>query len=330
MPVHSVGGTSSRKFLNPRFDNPSARCIQIGLINNMPDGALKATERQFHALLNVAADGVAVHLSLYALPDVPRTESGRRHISHFYSDIDNLWDSHLDALIVTGADPQAANLADEPYWGSLTKVIEWAEHNTYSTVWSCLAAHAVILHNDGIGRRRLPDKRFGVFECTRVSDHHLTAGVPPLFQMPHSRWNDIPGKQLTDCGYRVLTRDKDGGVDAFVKEGKSLAVFFQGHPEYDVNSLLLEYRRDIGRYLDGERDTYPSIPEGYCDRDTAELFAKLRERALADRRRVVIADFPTALVEKRIANTWRPVTLRIYKNWLAYLCAQKERIAVVT
>lgn len=329
MPDHSVGGPLGHQFSNPRFDKGPARGIHIGLVNNMPDGALKATERQFQTLLNAAADGVAVHLSLYALPDVPRTESGRRHISRFYSGIDNLWDSHLDALIVTGADPQTANLADEPYWRSLTKVIEWAEHNTCSTVWSCLAAHAVILHNDGIGRRRFPHKRFGVFECARVSDHQLTAGVPPLFPMPHSRWNDIPGNQLADCGYRVLSRDKDGGVDAFVKEGKSLAVFFQGHPEYDVNSLLLEYRRDIGRYLRGERDTYPSMPEGYFDRDTAHLFTRLRERALTDRRKA-IADFPTVLVEKRIVNTWRHVASRLYGNWLAYLCAQKEGVRVVT
>jgi homoserine O-succinyltransferase/O-acetyltransferase len=326
----SVGEKSSHERSNPRLDEPSAKCIRIGLINNMPDGALKATERQFQNLLDSAANGVSVYLSLYALPDVPRSESGRRHISRFYSSIENLWDSHLDGLIVTGADPQTANLEDEPYWESLTKVIEWAEHNTHSTVWSCLAAHAVILHNDSIRRRRLPDKRFGVFECARVCDHQLTAGVPSLFHVPHSRWNGIPGNQLVDCGYRVLSRDKDGGVDAFVKKGKSLSVFFQGHPEYEVNSLLLEYRRDVGRYLNRETDTYPSMPEGYCDQDTTDLFTKLRERAQLDRRKDLLDDFPTALVEKRIVNTWRPVAVQLYVNWLAYLCAQKERLAVVT
>jgi homoserine O-succinyltransferase len=269
-----------------------------------------------------------VRLSLYALPDVPRTELGRRHIDRSYSGIENLWDSRLDGLIVTGADPQTANLTDEPYWGSLTKVIEWAEHNTHSTVWSCLAAHAAILHNNGISRRRLPDKRFGVFECERASEHPLTAGVPSLFQMPHSRWNDIPGKELADCGYRVLTRDKEGGVDAFVKQGKSLALCFQGHPEYEVNSLLLEYRRDIGRYLSGERDTYPAMPQGQFDRDIADVFTKLRQRAVSDRRKEVLEDFPAALVEKRIVNTWHTVAARLYGNWLAYLSAQKERLAV--
>lgn len=259
MPVHLVRADShefvahAKHSSNREFHQSVDNSVHIGLINNMPDGALKATERQFQTLLESAANGVVVHLSLYAFPDVPRTESGRRHVGRFYSDIENLWNSHLDGLIVTGAEPQAPNLKDEPYWGNMTKVIEWAEYNTHSTVWSCLAAHAALLHIDDIGRRRLGSKRFGVFECARASDHQLTNGVPSLLQVPHSRWNDIPEAELADCGYCILTRAKDGGVDAFAKQRRSLSLFFQGHPEYEVNTLLLEYRRDVGRYLSRER-----------------------------------------------------------------------------
>jgi homoserine O-succinyltransferase len=53
--------------------------------------------------------------------------------------------------------------------------------------------------------------------------------------MPHSRWNEIPEEALLACGYRVLTRSEDAGVDAFVKQRNSLFVFFQGHPEYDAD-----------------------------------------------------------------------------------------------
>jgi homoserine O-succinyltransferase len=331
MPVHLVGDASSHDFFadakhnrDAGFYESEATGIHIGLVNNMPDGALKATERQFLTLLDSASEGVVVHLSLYALPDVPRTESGRDHLSRFYSGIEQLWDRQLDGLIVTGAEPRTPNLTDEPYWGSLTKVIDWAEHHTHSTVWSCLAAHAALLHVDGIGRRRLGDKRFGVFEFARASDHQLTAGVPSPLRVPHSRWNDIPGNQLLDCGYRVLTQAKDGGVDAFVKQRKSLFLFFQGHPEYEANSLLLEYRRDVGRYLKRDRDTYPPMPEGYFDRNTADVLTALRERALSNRRKELFEDFPTALVEKRIANRWRSVSARLYGNWLAYLYAQSE------
>jgi homoserine O-succinyltransferase len=169
-----------------RESDPS--CIDIGLVNNMPDAALDATERQFRALLNAAADGLLVRLTLYTLPEVPRTEFGRAQVSK-YSRIDDLWDRHHDGLIVTGTEPLAADLKDEPFWGSLTQVLEWAEGHTHSTILSCLAAHAGILHIDGIVRRPLGDKRFGVFECARVADHPLTATTPSRLQMPHSRWN---------------------------------------------------------------------------------------------------------------------------------------------
>ena len=303
----------------------SARtCLDIGLINNMPDAALDATVRQFRSLLGAAADGVDVRLTLYTLPEVPRTGFGRQQVSG-YSRIDDLWDSHLDGLIVTGAEPQAADLKDEPYWQSLTRVLEWAECHTYSTILSCLAAHAGILHIDGIGRRPLGDKRFGVFECVPVSDHRLTVAAPGRLQMPHSRWNEVPEDALLACGYRVLTRSEDAGVDAFVKQRKSLFVFFQGHPEYDAVTLLLEYRRDVGRFLRGERDTYPPLPHGYFDEETVEALTSLQERSVSDRREERLAEFPTALAAGRVTNKWRSSAEGLYRNWLRCISVAKQQ-----
>src|SRR5438093_12714678 len=259
-----------------RFRESDPTYIDIGLINNMPAAELDATERQFRALLGGAADDLAVRLTLYTLPEVPRTDFGRRQVSR-YSSIDDLWTSEHDGLIITGTEPRAADLKDEPYWESLTKVLEWAESHTHSTILSCLAAHAGILHIDGIVRRPLGDKRFGVFECVRVSDHPLTAAAPSRLQMPQSRWNEIPEEALLACGYRVLTRSHDAGVDAFVKQRKSLFVFFQGHPEYEAVTLLLEYRRDIRRFPRRGRDTYPPMPHVYFDQETVEPLTALRE-----------------------------------------------------
>ena len=315
-----------RRAATTRFRESNPTCLDIGLINNMPDPALNATERQFVALLRAAADDIAVQLTLYTLPEVPRTDFGRDQVSR-YSDLRNLWNSHHDGLIITGTEPRAADLKDEPYWESLTKVLEWAESHTYSTILSCLAAHAGILHIDGIVRRPLGDKRFGVFECVRVSDHPLTAAAPSRLQMPQSRWNEIPEEALLACGYRVLTRSEDAGVDAFVKQRKSLFVFFQGHPEYDATTLLLEYRRDIGRFLRRERDTYPPMPQGYFDQETVEALTALRERALLDRREELLAEFPTAMAAGKVTNTWRSTAENLYRNWLVYIRAQKEQLA---
>src|SRR5207245_10086891 len=163
-------------------------------------------------------------------------------------------------------------------------ICEWVDDKPPSTSRSCLATRAALLPLAGVDRRPLDDKRFGVFECERVSDHPLPAGAPARLRMPHSRWNEIPEDALTSSGYRVLTRSDAAGVDAFVKQRKSLFVFFQGHPEYEAHTLMLEYRRDIRRFLLQERDTYPAMPQGYFDDATAEALTALPSRALAARR----------------------------------------------
>lgn len=319
MPVRLLDGSSAAA--------PSlfSKTLNIGLINNMPDTALKATERQFISLLEAASADIQVNLSLYALPTVPRGEAGRRHIARSYLDPETLWDSSLDGLIVTGTEPRADDLRDEPYWHSLTEIIEWAEANTRSTVWSCLAAHAVVQHLDGIRRRRFAQKRFGVFDCEIASGHEMLTGLDSQLRVPHSRWNDISVEPLAERGYTLLTRSADGGVDAFVKQRKSLFLFFQGHPEYQSDTLLLEYRRDIGRFTKGESDSYPGLPDGYFDRETRELLEAVRERIIAERSEESLAHFPTALVSAKIQTTWRPFSTQIYRNWLEYQCSQKKR-----
>src|SRR5258705_10223021 len=84
--------------------------LEVGLINNMPDTALRATERQFVSLLDSAANGLAVRLRLFTLPAVPRSSWAQAHVESFYSSLDDLWASDVDALIVTGTEPRASNL----------------------------------------------------------------------------------------------------------------------------------------------------------------------------------------------------------------------------
>jgi homoserine O-succinyltransferase/O-acetyltransferase len=300
-----------------------ANCIQIGLINNMQGSAMEATERQFRALLDAASEGIAVCLSLYSLPGVPRSREDSRRVDRYYSNISDLWNTQIDGLIVTGTEPLAPRLQDEPYWASLTKLLDWAERNTYSAIWSCLAAHAAILQMDGIERCPRDSKLFGIFECTTVSDHPLMAGIPDRPWMPHSRWNGIPADDLEACGYHVLTRSEDAGIDAFVKERKSAFVFFQGHPEYETDSLLLEYRRDVRRFLRRESDSYPAMPKRYIDADSAALLTALQERARSDRREELMVEFPGAFVAPQLRNTWRSTAVRLYRNWLLDLCARK-------
>ncbi len=292
-----------------------SNCLDIGLVNNMPDSALEATERQFRSLLEDASDGLIVRLRLYSLPGVPRGEFGRSFLCD-HSQTDAPADT-LDGLIVTGTEPQARCLTDEPYWNSMTRLLEWADRNTASTIWSCLASHAAVLYTDGIQRSEFAEKKFGIFDGSCVTRHRLNDNAGIQTRMPHSRWNDLPEEALQSCGYQILSRSS-AGIDAFVRQRRSLFVFFQGHPEYEAETLLLEYRRDIKRFLRGERDTYPQAPEGYLDGPTTAIWNALKARALSDRREEIIREFPLSGGGEAV-NSWRADAVRIYRNWLGFL-----------
>jgi homoserine O-succinyltransferase len=256
-----------------------------------------------------------VRLRFFSLPGVPRSERGQRHVDKLYHGLRELPDSGLDALIVTGTEPRASSLRTEPYWYWLAELIDWAEHNTVSTIWSCLAAHAAVQHLDGIARHPLPEKCFGVFDCATAGDHPLTAGLARV-PVPHSRWNELREDELRSRGYEVLTRSAQAGVDMFARQGRSLFVFLQGHPEYDAVSLFGEYRRDFGRFLRGERDACPNLPHGYLDAAATARLADLRARALVDRREELLAELPVVALEQSLRARWRPAAERLYASWL--------------
>jgi homoserine O-succinyltransferase len=296
--------------------------LEIGLVNNVPDAALASTERQFLQLLQAAAGDLVVRVRLFALADMPRGAAGREHLRH-HADIDDLRNSRLDGLIVTGTEPQAASLTEEPYWESLTGVVEWALDNTLSAIWSCLAAHAAVLQLDGVGRRTLAEKRLGVFECTRTAEHPLTAGLPARLSVAHSRCNELSEEALASCGYRILTRSHEAGVDTFVREGKSLFVFFEGHPEYDERALLRELRREVGRFLRGERPSYPAVPAGYFGEQALATLARWRAAVDTQRCAELLGRFPFEQLECGLRPLSRLPATRIYENWLGYLRGRK-------
>src|ERR1700755_2772281 len=93
--------------------------LTVGLINNMPDPALKATERQFMKLLQAAAGPRRIRFHCFSLPSVKRSPGARWRVESEYSDLYELRQHKFDGLIVTGAEPVAPELDQEPYWRDL-------------------------------------------------------------------------------------------------------------------------------------------------------------------------------------------------------------------
>jgi homoserine O-succinyltransferase/O-acetyltransferase len=331
VPNHLSRANHSRSTRPTGSQETKPERIRIALINNMPDSALEDTEAQFFELLQSAARDIPLSLKLYSLPELPHGDAGQQHLNNFYFSINDLLNDRFDGAIMTGTEPRQPDLRDEPYWPALTEVLEWAERSTASTVLSCLAAHAGVLHSDGIPRHRLSDKQFGVFEYRKIRAHTLTDGTGDLMQIPHSRWNEVRADALTSCGYQVLTQSAEAGVDLFVKQkGRSCFVHFQGHPEYGTRTLLKEYRRDIKRFLRRDRETYPSMPSGYFNTAASRLLSEFRENVEADPREDRMLEFPEAAVASAVQGSWQASAASVYRRWLQYLQARKVDSSAVS
>ena len=218
------------------------RELHIGLLNMMPDAALAATERQFFRLIGESNQIAQFYVHLFTLPELERGNKVAEHIQKYYEPFESIKEQGLDALIITGANVSQPHLDREPFWKPLIEVIDWAYENVPSTICSCLATHAVLQFRYGQTRTRLPAKRWGVFPH-RVVDraHPLVNGVNTLFDVPHSRYNQISREQFEAAGLHVLVESTEAGVHLAVSEDKFRLVFFQGHPEYDMISLLKVY-----------------------------------------------------------------------------------------
>ena len=134
----------------------------------------------------------------------------------------------------------------------------------------------------------------------------------------------IPGVTNAPFTSTVCT---PAGADTFCKQRGSLFVFFQGHLEYDAQTLLREYIRDITRFINGERDTYPNTPHAYFNEAFSADFEAIRARALVEPSADILARIAATPVAKSLINTWRASATDIYKNWLHYLADEKRRRA---
>jgi homoserine O-succinyltransferase/O-acetyltransferase len=291
--------------------------LTIALVNNMPDTALKATERQFMRLVQSAAGKTHVRFHFLALPSIVRSRLAKEHIEREYRDIAELGQLNIDGLIVTGAEPIAQTLSEEKYWREFVDLVDWAKTNTRSTIWSCLAAHAAVKHLGDIERHRLPRKCSGVYDCGKVADHDLLRDLPRSIKVSHSRLNEIRESDLVAQGFSILTYSDQAGVDIFARDDDSRFIFFQGHPEYDALSLQREYMRDIARFLAGDRDDYPAIPASYFEPETEAILVDFEQRARRTRNAELAAELPGLTLRPNVPAGGAATT--IFQNWIDFL-----------
>jgi homoserine O-succinyltransferase/O-acetyltransferase len=286
------------------------------LVNNMPDAAFYATERQFVGLLGAGSGSETVALTRYAMAGVPRGERIQAHIAAEYRPLDDIFADPPDLLVVTGSNPIESRIEDEPYWSDLHGLLKWSSENVQAMVLSCLSAHAALAVFDGVERTTLPVKCTGVFAQNSDPIHPLVAGFYGSVVLPHSRLNTVPKEAVLRAGYSVALQSEEVGWSVVTKTvGQAEVVLVQAHPEYDPSSLVREYARDVRRYAGHEQDQPPCLPLDCVTGPDWVRLRRLHERIVGgERDSALVAAFPFDEVCTRAPWPWRGVAQRLYAN----------------
>ena len=212
------------------------------------------------------------------------------HLASFYTSFENVRGRQFDGMIITGAPVENLEFEEVNYWSELCDIMQWASGNVYSTLHICWGAQAGLFYHYGIGKHPLGPKLSGVFRHKVLKQQiPLFRGFDDIFEIPHSRYTTVLEEEILAVPeLELLCVSDDAGVFA-VKSEDNRQIFITGHPEYDAETLALEYKRDVENGLDIE------VPKNY---------------------------FPNDDPSKTPRVTWRAHAQLLYTNWLNYYVYQ--------
>lgn len=298
------------------------RALHVGVLNMMPDAVLKATEDQFLIPLQHSTTTLQVIPHFVSIRGIERQGEAAEYVAEQYEPFEQVREEGLDGLIITGANLPNPDLRKNGFWEPLTEVIDWAEENVTSTLYSCLATHAYMLHTHNIQRQPLGAKRWGVFEHDVVNpDHPLTRGMDSVLAIPHSRWNEVTADQFRRAGMRILVQSDEAGVHMVTSRDGLRMVGWQGHPEYDTISLLKEWERDLGLYADGDLKQQPPYPAHYLRGNGLRLAEEFRLRVEQGEYYNIIkkGQMPPEIEQAVVSvtpNRWNSACRTLLSNWV--------------
>ena len=262
------------------------RPLQIAILNLMP--IKHDTEIQLmRALSNtpLQVDITFVCMETHVSKNTPAS-----HLNKFYSKFSEIKNRHFDGLIITGAPVEQIEFEEVNYWEELKELMDWSDTNVFSTLHICWGAQAGLYYRYGINKSKLDKKAFGIFEHEVIHRKvPLMRGFDDVFLAPHSRHTVVSRDEIEACKDLTILAESDmaGVFIAIGKDGKH--IFVLGHPEYDRETLDIEYKRDRDKGLDID------IPYNYYPNDNP--------------------DNPPLL-------TWRAHSNALYTNWLNYYVYQ--------
>ena len=234
------------------------RPLKIGILNLMPTKI--TTETQILRCLSNSPLQIEVTLlqtSTYVGKNTPA-----EHLGQFYKTFDDIKDTNLDGLIITGAPVELLDYGEVEYWDELCEIMEWSGSHVHSAFHICWAAQAALYYHYGIPKYVLPEKMSGVFTHIMLTPKsRLFRGFDSEFRAPHSRHTEVRAEDILKVPeLKLMALSDEAGVYAVCSED-SKHFFIMGHSEYDAETLDTEYRRDLAKGL------VPAVPRHYYPDD---------------------------------------------------------------
>lgn len=311
--------------------------IHIGIVNMMSDAALIATENQFLWPLQYCSSTLQIVPHFISIDGLDRKGEAAEYVAREYESLEDVHGLDIRAMIVTGANVMSPDLKKNNFWEPLTEVIDYAEENVISTLYSCLSTHAYMLHKHGVERKHLNEKRWGVYEH-RIWDESnpLTEGMDSVVVIPHSRWNEITQEDFIKSGMRILIAGESAGVHMVTSRDGLRMVGWQGHPEYDTVSLLKEWQRDIGLYAEGDLEKEPPFPAHYLKGKGLSLTENFRRQVEQgeffnfSKKGQMPPDLEKEVID-HTPNRWSSARRILLSNWVGAILnkVNAERNAIV-
>jgi len=270
------------------------RPLRLLILNLMPTKIV--TETQLLRKLSNTPLQVEIDLLRTISHDSKNVDSD--HLYSFYISYNDIKDKFYDGMIITGAPVENLDFKDVDYWSELCEIMEWSKRHVHSTFHICWGAQAGLYYHYGIQKYSLPQKISGIFSHRILKPNApFFRGFDDCFNAPHSRYTEIRAEDIEKIpDLEILAVSDDAGVFA-VKNQKSRQFFVFGHPEYDRDTLALEYKRDLAK-----GKNIP-MPANY---------------------------FPNNDPSKEPLITWRAHAQLLYTNWLNYYVYQTTPYAINT
>ena len=222
------------------------RPLKILLLNLMPKKI--ETETQLSRLLGNSP--LQVDLEFIHTKSHISKNTSEEHLFAFYKTFDEVKERTFDGMIITGAPVEKMEFEEVEYWEELCEIMEWSKTHVHSTFHICWGAQAALYYHFGINKKPLDKKLFGVFPHTvNYKNSILFRGFDDEFMVPHSRHTTVDIEDVKKVKeLKILSTSKEAGLYALsTKNGKQ--IFITGHSEYDADTLLNEYTRDLSQGL---------------------------------------------------------------------------------